>query len=74
MNTEGSDAALLHYMWVNSVIHYVKDGVLRWGTTLCGLQVTAHMGVVATKPSELRYVTCSECKALLIARLENSAL
>ena len=50
------------------MVHYVENGDLRWGTTLCGLQVTASMGVIATKLSELRYVTCDECRRLLEER------
>jgi len=44
------------------VIHYVTNGNLKHGTTLCGLSVSASMGVIATRPSEIHYVTCPECK------------
>jgi hypothetical protein len=44
------------------VIHYVTNGNLKHGTTLCGLKVSASMGVIATKPSEIHYVTCPECR------------
>ena len=50
------------------MVHYVEDGDLKHGTTLCGLPVRASMGVIATKPSELRYVGCPECRRLLLER------
>ena len=46
----------------DAVIHYVTNGNLKHGTTLCGLSVSASMGVIATRPSEIHYVTCPECK------------
>lgn len=50
------------------MVHYVSNGDLKHGTTLCGLPVKASMGVIATKPDQLRYVGCPECRRRLLER------
>lgn len=47
------------------MVHYVVNGSPKHGTTLCGLPVRASMGVIATNPSHVRYVSCPECLRLL---------
>jgi hypothetical protein len=53
------------------MVHYVVNGDAKHGTTLCGLPVRASMGVIATTPSHIRYVSCPECLRLL--RKESSS-
>lgn len=50
------------------MVHYVTNGDLKNGTTLCGLKVRASMGVIATRPEQLRYVGCPECRRVLLER------
>lgn len=51
------------------MVHYVADGDLtKTGTTLCGLPVRASMGVIATKLTEIKYVSCEECLRRLLER------